>query len=226
MNDMMQAFSGDPKTTVAQVNAETHVTVEATSLAPGDAKKADLDGVLCMLAIMIVSVVIGFNEQDVRIPLVGWFIAAAGLSFFREEGRKHAQKVATIVLTETTIFLKEPPQLFQADKWRSFDRRHPHRFVLVAHERAQAEQDDIQFRQRQGNVRVRRYYTDSFFVVLEHLGQRYDIAEVMGPRNANAILARLNLCDDFLDGIVSDRQLLPTRPEHQWSGALGSVPKE
>ncbi len=98
--------------------------------------------------------------------------------------------------------------------------------MRVEHDRAQLERDEHQYqKQNSPAVRLTRYYSDAYIVVLEQLGQRYDIAEVMSERRADEILARLTLCDEYMKGIVNNRKRIPMRPEDQWAGQTGSVPQ-
>jgi hypothetical protein len=227
MNDIMNAFAGGPKTTFFNANGQTEIKIEASHLRPGDARAADNEAVITVLFFIIGSVFAAIHEQNLVIAVVVAICGFASIGYLKAESRKMATKVATIVFSETTIFVMEEPELFRKDRWRTFDRRHPHRFVLVPHELARQEEDLIQHRQRMGaSGRPTRYYSESFFVVLDYLGQRLDLAEVFGQRNANDILARLNLCDEYMKGIADARQMLPTRPEHQWSGATGSIPQD
>ena len=135
----------------------------------------------------------------------------------------------TVKFTEDSILLqrvrKAPSWELEAD-WQRFDRAHEHRFVLMQHDKAQAEKDDIDYQIRnKPGLRVARYYGESWYVVLEYLGQRFDIAEVMGQRRANAILDRLAFCDKYMDSLVDVRKGLSIRPQDDWSGPSGSVPQ-
>lgn len=227
MNDISNAFRGGPKTTFFYPNGQTEIRVDAAYLSPGAARNADFDAVFTAIVIMIGAFFFAGASDSPAIAAIGFIGSLASIGYMKVESRKQAMKVATIVFSETTIFVLEEPELFRKDRWQTFDRRHPHRFVLVPHELARQEEDQIQHRQRMGGShRPTRYYSESYFVVLEYLGQRFDLAEVMGQRNANDILARLNLCDEYMKGIADARHILPTRPEHQWSGATGSIPQE
>ena len=57
------------------------------------------------------------------------------------------------------------------------------------------------------------------------VGQRFDIAEVMGERPANAILDRLAFCDKYMSDLANNKKGLPMRAEDEWSGPTGSIPQ-
>lgn len=148
------------------------------------------------------------------------------MPYLKRDARNDMAVKTIIRFTESSIAVKPGSMMNPDPEWKVFDSRLPHRFIRISHDRAQYEKDEHDFRRRTAPAaRLTRYYSDAFIVVLEQLGQRHDIAEVMGAKRADEILARLALCDEYMRGVVNERQRLPMRPEDQWSGTTGSVPQ-
>jgi hypothetical protein len=114
--------------------------------------------------------------------------------------------------------------------WRHYDRLLPHRFALVQHDWAQAEQENAEFQaaqaQRRGKlIRKRRWYSNSFHVSFDYIGQRNDVLTVYGQKKALAILTRLNACDNVLDALARRGQGTPLTPEDEWGDQPGAIPE-
>lgn len=226
MNALAKAFQGEPQTTLTEANGQTSITVAARHLRPDDAHGGDLFAACLAGGFGGLSVFYAVGAQEIWGPLLIAVTAFWSHSFMREQFREWGQATTNIRFTEDAIYFQRAPLLFEEVGWEKFDRRSPHRFVILEHERAREEKDEIEYRVRNNpKRRVARYYTDSYFVVLEYLGQRIDLVEVMGARRARAILERLVLCDEYMNGVVSARQRLPMRPEDEWSGPSSSVPQ-
>lgn len=227
MNPLLEAIKDGPKTTLGTENGQVVMTVEARHVKPFDAKIADIGGTLTAFGAVIAATWMGLVIEDFTIPAAALFLGGiCGRTYLQRDARKEMEATTTIRFTENGIAVK-PGSIWTPDtQWKSFDSRLPHRFVRLNHDRAQYEKDEHEYQRLNAPaVRVTRYYSDSFIVVLEQLGQRHDIAEVMGARRADEILARLTLCDEYMKGLVNERQRLPMRPEDQWSGQTGSVPQ-
>ena len=112
--------------------------------------------------------------------------------------------------------------------WQSYDRKLPHRFALVLHDKTQDEKDahDLAVRQGQAHGQViapKRYYTDSYHLSFEYLGQRNDVLTVYGHKEALEILARLKACDEILDGVARMGDGIALDPEDQWNNQPGGI---
>jgi len=230
MNALEKVFEGEPRTEVAVVDGRTTITVSLRHLRPFEAQAADDTASLLALAAVGVAGWIGYEAMSVTAPAVALFLGGlCGRPFTQKKIREAAQVTATVKFTEDSILLrrvrKAPSWEPEAD-WQRFDRAHEHRFVLMQHDLAQAEKDEIdhQIRNKPG-ARIARYYGESSYVVLEYLGQRFDVAEVMGQRRANAILDRLTFCDKYMDSLADVRKGLSMRPQDDWAGRSGSVPQ-
>jgi hypothetical protein len=227
MDQFTAAFKDGPKTEINAANGQVSVTVEARHLRPEDAMGADFLGVLGVFALVGIAIWIAFETREiVPVPVILFLAGLFCREYFQKSLREAMQVTATLCMTEDTIFLKPAPLWKPVTEWERFDRRHPHRFVLLAHDRAQEELDQHEYKRRTSpETRNTRYYSDSWIVVLEYLGQRHDVCEVMGARQAKAILARLTLCDEYMNGVVNFRKRLPMTPADQWQDQTGSVPQ-
>lgn len=230
MNAIAKVFEGDPRTDITVEGGRTTITVALRHLRPFDAQSADDMASLLAVAAVGVAGWISYEAMAVTAPAIGFFLAGlCGRPFMQQKIRHLAQVTVTVIFTENTIWLKmikKAPSWEPEQEWQKFDRSHEHRFVLYQHDKAQAEKDEIdhQIRTKPG-LRVARYYGESYYVVLEYLGQRFDVAEVMGQRRANAILDRLTFCDKYMDSLTDARKRLPIRPEDEWPGPSGSIPQ-
>lgn len=230
MNALAKVFEGEPRTEVTDAKGRTTITVSLRHLRPFEAQAADDTASLLALAAVGVAGWISYEAMAVTAPAIGLFLGGlCGRPFMQKKIREAAQVTATVRFTEDSILLRrlrKAPSWEPEHEWQKFDRSHEHRFVLYQHDKAQAEKDEIdhQIRTKPG-LRVVRYYGESYYVVLEYLGQRFDVAEVMGQRRANAILDRLSFCDKYMDSLTDARKRLPIRPEDEWPGPSGSIPQ-
>lgn len=108
--------------------------------------------------------------------------------------------------------------------WRSYDRTMPHKFALVAHDKAQAEKDVHELMVRKGHlITNRRYYTASYHLSFDRLRERNDVLTVYGHKEALAIVNRLQDCDEILDGKVPMGEGIARRPEDEWKSQPGDI---
>lgn len=226
MNALMKAFENEPRTMMVQENGQTRITVLASHLEPEMAQGCVFLAKFLpslSLCLGVSAAVITQDPEAMFVPLVGSII---GFVKFPETFKRWARVTTKVTFTESTITAERPTEFVTPPAPMVFDRQHPHRFVLYPHDKARAERDSIDFLARsRPHAHHERYYEHSFFVVLEYFGQRFDLAEVFGEREARAILDRLNLCDSYMSGIANASQRLPTRPEDEWSGPTSSVPR-
>lgn len=152
------------------------------------------------------------------VPAVSGFVLYGALRFLL---RKRTRLVLTLdQFSVETMF-----------GWKHYDRLLPHRFALLQHDWAQAEQEHAEFQaaqaQRQGKlIRKRRWYANSFHVSFDYIGQRNDVLTVYGQKKAMAILTRLNACDNVLDALARRGQGTPLTPEDEWGDQPGAIPEQ
>jgi hypothetical protein len=112
----------------------------------------------------------------------------------------------------------------------SFDRQHSHRFSLIQHDRAPEEQRQHEHEQREDQMKRRvvwrkPYYQDSYIVSFDYLGQRNDLMEVYGRKDALAILARLKACDEVMEAQSRKGKGTPLSPAQEWPVQPGDIPE-
>jgi hypothetical protein len=112
--------------------------------------------------------------------------------------------------------------------WHKYDRTLKHEFALVLHDKTQAEKDANELAVRQGQARgqviaPKRYYSDSFHLSFEYLGQRNDVLTVYGHKEAWAIMKRLTACDERLNKLSGMGDGIDLAPEDQWTDQPGGI---
>lgn len=111
---------------------------------------------------------------------------------------------------------------------RSFERSHPHGFALLWHDKAEKEQDRHAFLERKRppkwwSWRRKKYYGDSYHVVLQCFGERYDILTVYGRKRAEKIHARLQACDTVAHGAEFGDSGVSLSPDADWGVEAGGL---
>ena len=125
-------------------------------------------------------------------------------------------------------FTEKTFSILRGNRWETFDRQLPHRFVLLPHDKTQAERDQHEYDQKKASLSGHaimpvRYYGNSFIVCFEYLGQRNDILEVFGPKEAQAILTRLNACDSVMDAQSKKGSGTTFDPSDEWAKQPGDI---
>lgn len=132
------------------------------------------------------------------------------------------RKAATVTFTAEHIHVR---RTFRA---RRFERAHPHGFVLLPHDKADKERDRHAFLDRKRPPKWwswnrRKYYADSFHVVLHCFGERHDILTVYGRKKAEKIHARLQACDAVMDGRDFGDSGVSLTPDADWGVEAGGL---
>ncbi len=149
---------------------------------------------------------------------------AAMLGFAVSKGVAGAMKVRTRLIISADRFS------FQAKGgWRHFDRRVRHRLRWSLHDKAREEKDEHVFEERKDSIKRRakkreRLYQDSYHIVYEQLGQRYDIAAVYGQLEAQRVLAKLKALDELADNLGRKGGGAPLQPDDEWGDQPGDIP--
>lgn len=151
----------------------------------------------------------GMLTAALVVPVAGGFVLYEAL-------RSLLRKRVRLVLTLEQFSVKT---MFG---WKHYDRLLPHRFALLQHDWAQAEQELAETRKV---VKKPRWYTKSFHVSFDYLGQRNDVLTVYGPKEAMAIVTRLNACDSVLDALARRGQGTPLTPADEWGDQPGAIPE-
>ena len=130
-----------------------------------------------------------------------------------------------ILQTETRIEMTTDIFRFRSwSGWKTYDRKLPHKFSLIPHDKALEEKDEYELARRRGQQNIRkRYYGDSYHLSFDYLGQRNDVLTIFGHKDALAILARLKACDERLDQLASMGDGVALNPEDQWTKEPGEI---
>ena len=225
MTSVLQALEGEPKTEMVKVKGRTIINVEIKHLPPALAQDAD-EAAWCGVFLMFLAPFgIGYLAQEFT-PIMGalWLASICAYHPIRACFREVSHETPKVQFTEKTI------EMSWQGKWRAFDRDHSHRFILLEHDKTKAENDELDFKRqyasKNGQVRrVTRYFSNAYVVAFEYLGQRFDIVEVMGRKEATAIVARLTLCDEMMKSLVSTRPNVVLKPEDEWDELPGGLPR-
>lgn len=121
------------------------------------------------------------------------------------------------------VFTPQEFRVITRTGWDIYDRRLSHRFRMEKHDKARQEREkhELKIRRAQmhGNVIApSRYYDDSYHIVFEYMGQRFDIATVHHDKRAERIVAHLRYCDEKMNAISN------MSPNEQWDEVSGKVP--
>ncbi|WP_208249044.1 hypothetical protein WGT02_03730 [Rhizobium sp. T1470] len=216
---MLEVFRQGPQTEVSQTTEGLQFCVKAKYLSPQAADDADSMGIACAFAAVIGSGFLGYQMGELNLLVGGLFAGGVfGRPLMQMSFRESAAKTATVYFTEKAIYLERKKGQLR------LDRNHRHRFVMYEHPQAVIERDKIEIAKAKGKTNWVRYYSDSFVVALEYLGQRYNIAEVMNRHDAEMIIARFNLCDEYLDDLANSRKTNPLNPQDEWHDPAGGLP--
>jgi hypothetical protein len=127
------------------------------------------------------------------------------------------------------VFTPQEFRVKDGTEWFVYDRTLNHRFLMMKHDRAREEREkhDLQIRRAQmrGNViAITRYYDDSYHIVFDYLGQRFDVVTVYDQKRATAVAARLKACDQVMDtkGKMGEGEVMS--PDEQWGEVPGKLP--
>lgn len=224
MKAMKQPFDGEPQTrelSTADGQTEFHVTVK--ELTPIRARLADIADVL--LGIYIVGLIIFLITNDPHQDAPAWFTAVFffGLYWGARPGMRNSWRKTTKLRIDAQHIA-----LWQDGGWIGYDRKLPHRFGILQHDYAPMEKLKTEF-ERQKDAMKRKvqfrkpYYADSFIVCLEYLGQRHDLVTVYGRKEASAVVARLQACDEIIESRLRQGRGSAIDPADQWGHQPGDI---
>jgi len=226
MANIIHPFHGRPPTRQdIGPDGKLRFTVTPRELTPRGAKAADALASMCMVALAVTLFHIG-NADYVMPPatLVLLILATTWLWY-----TPFSLLWRFLLKQETRIEMT--PERFSVLSWlgcRHFDRTLPHKFAVIVHDTAKAEEEKhtLEIRQAQAAGRIigkTRYYGESFHIVFEYVGQRHDVLTVFGQKEALAVAARLKACDGVLDQQAGLGEGLALNPEEQWTPGPGDI---
>ena len=219
-------FEGDPLTTSwADAGGNEVITVIIRELTPDRAKSADSLSGLFTVALWF-SCFYGMAHYQVSTPYL-WIVGLIAPLFVHNPlNRLFRAKLRMRTTVEFT------PDRFCVQNKRGvklYDRTLTHRFLMMKHDQARTEREKHQLQVQRAQmekkiIAPRRYYDDSFHIVFEYLGQRFDVADVFDQVRATAVTARLKACDKLMDTKFQTSEGEALNPGDQWGEAPGKVP--
>lgn len=194
MDKTIDPFAGYPAT-IRRSDAGGYDSFKITirALTPLRGKLADKAGLLGALAASGAGLAV-FCQQAAPDLLGAALMIGAPLALvepLRLAARAALQRTTRVVLTRAEIIVGA----------RRFDRSLEHGFALYRNDREkeEAEAAEHRARTRKGRALFRpRYFAHAPHVVLELMGQRHNVATVLGSDRAAMVLARLQACDVHL----------------------------
>jgi len=224
-NRLIAPFRGGPLTrTFTGRNGEPEIAVQARALTPLRARLTHYAGIgagVAMSGICACDLALGGPVSlEGFAGLLGLTAAAYPVARFG---------LRQLVMTGARVtFAPDRITVSHTLKSRRFERSHPHGFVLLPHDKADKERDRHAFLDRKyppkwWSWKRKKYYGESFHVVLECFGERHDILTVFGGKKAAAIQARLKACDAVMDGIGFSDSGVALSPGSDWNVDAGGL---
>ena len=200
--------------------------VRPTVLTPERARVADAFAEV-LKVLLFVGCAYGFmrfhSADAVLMHAATWMAAFLGGDAL---ARRHVARLFR--LTTEIAMTPDRVGVRRGKRWEWFSRRIEHRYIAPRHDHALWEERDNEVERQAASIdrkvaHVSYYYADSFHVALELAGHRYDLLTVYGPREAAAVLARLQYLDRLLDAAIKLGSGVPEQPEDEWAEAPGDV---
>lgn len=215
-------FEGEPLTLSWQDDFQRQmIEVRIQEMTPERVKHAEL---LVML-FFIVSI-IGLFKIAIAVPNViapGFLAVLVGCWAFHRYLHEALRKETRVVFSPTEF------KVLRSGHWDVYDRHLKHSFVMLKHDKARKEREEQECNARAAQAKgkyhpPRRYYDDSYHMVLEYFGQRHDITTVFDEKRARAVIARLQTCDSMMDRHINMGESHALNPKEEWGTQPGSLP--
>lgn len=152
-----------------------------------------------ILFFWVINVKILVTDEELYIG----FGAVTAVCVFLWATRRHWGRV---IFGKTTIieFMPERIRIKGYTGFKNYDRTLPHEFDYRIHEKAEQEHEQEIEKRRDAakkgkELNAEKYFRQSFHVILRYAGQRVDVADIFGRKQAEALLVRLQLLDQFMD---------------------------
>ena len=222
---VISPFEGAPKTCEwVDDQGRTWFEIQTHTLTPLRAKVADL--VAGSAALGLSGNYLYQALQMPEAPPLAWaaVLLAAPLTHpvFRKISRWLGKSYTDIHISEDRFSVR------QEWRWRHYDRKLPHKFTLLVHDKAQREAQRHELEVRQASARgqvisKRKYYGDSYHLIYEYVGQRVDVVTIFGRKEALRIQERLNACDQVLKQQAHQSDGVALAPDAQWDDQPGDL---
>lgn len=220
-------FAGGPPTTMGwDENGTLTFTVTPREMTPERLETYELLGYTAILALMIAAFAVYWHFRADASP---WLLVAA-LVGPPVLVRIYALRLYDLLKKRTEVVFT--PTEFRVARhwgWAVYDRTLTHRFVMMRHDRTREEEEKREMEARKAAqegkiINPPRYYSDSFHIVFEYLGQRHDVLDVYDKNCALAVVSRFKACDQVMDNHARMGEGEPLNPDDQWGRQPGDVP--
>lgn len=223
---MVSPFAGEPYTSsTLDEHGNPAMTVTICEITPEDASSADNRSVFCTFIFFVLSFffLVYLEASSLFVWVVALFTPFVAYSEIKEYFYRTMTTITEVMFTLTEFRVKS------GDAWQVYDRTLTHRFVMMKHDRTREEQENhellIRRAQRRGTeYRPKRYYSESFHIIFDYLGQRFDVASVYNQKRATAVATRLKACDKVMDTKNRMGEGEALNPSQQWGAAPGTLP--
>lgn len=223
-SNLKSPFDGEPKTIQeTDENGGAVLYVAAKALTADAAQAVEVLVLLSMVYLWGLGAHMLWHEPFDAVNIAVFAIAPFLFrSLLRWLWRNPLKRTTTVCFTDKTFSVR------RGDRWEIFDRQLSHRFVLLPHDRTQEERDQHEFEKQKASIARTafmpvRYYGNAFIVCFEYLGQRNDILEVFGPKEAQMILTRFNACDSVMDAQLKKGKSTSFEPADEWAEQPGDI---
>lgn len=219
-------FEGFPPTRqITDQNGDPVFIITPRTLSPFRAKLADLAAGAAVLAIAGGSLFYLDSQSITNETTIAALLAAPLLAYPLLKFT-----FAALFKARTKIILT--PGTFRFKRWRwskPYDRSLPHKFSLLEHDWAHREKErhDLAIRRAQADGEIiskKKFFSESFYLCFDLVGQRIDILCVYGRKPSLAILARIKAADEIMDAYARMGDGLALSPDQQWRSQPGDLP--
>lgn len=93
--------------------------------------------------------------------------------------------------TARLVFTQRKVSVSTGGEWKHYTRTIPHEFAAITHDKQEQEQ-------AKRIPLIKRYYSQSRTITLLFFGQRCDVLNVFNIRKAQAFLARIHACEEWI----------------------------
>lgn len=225
MARVIAPFEGEPHTRqdVAD-DGGIEFTITASTITPDRAEFADA---LCWGLMLFAIVMACINITQSRdADMVTWAFGIGGPIVARYW---FESSVRDLFRGKTEFWMsRDYFAIKRGGEWESYDRRLSLRFALVPHDKAVEEKRRLDHEQQRAAmnrqaVYNKPYFGDSYIVVAEYFGQRHDLLAVYGRKEAMAIVARLQACNEIIEAAERHGRGVSTAPDTQWGDQPGDL---
>ncbi|GAB3326701.1 hypothetical protein [Haliea atlantica] len=222
-NHYVSPFAGEPYT--ENLVGVKGYRVRPCELSPEGIKRAEAIGTILAMVIWGIAIFLltGIKPESGLAWYAGLFGPALAYPLLIKMALAGQRREAVFDFTADTF------SVWTGRQWLHYDRTLKHRFVMMTHDRAREEEEERELQrasaQKQGRaVNPKRYYADSYHIILQYMGQRHDLMTVYDKKRASAVLARLKVCDEVMDNALKMGEGEAMTPGDQWDNQPGDLP--